>query len=157
MDLYLDKASPDVWRAAGTFSTAVAQDAAERGLTTEESELIKVRASQINGCAFCLDLHTRQARDAGVPQQKIDMLAAWRDAGVYSDRQRAVLAVAEAGTEVPLSEDHRADLVAARRVLGDDVFVAAEWVTSAINLFNRISILSKHSVRERDADGKVIS
>jgi len=153
---YLDKAVPESWRAAEAFAASVGQNAEERGLTRAELELINVRISQMNACGFCLDLHSRQARQAGVPQQKLDLLAAWREAGVFSEREEALLAVAEAGTRLPQSEELRADLVAAQQVLGDDVLAAAEWATVSINAFNRISILSEHPVRARDADGKVI-
>lgn len=148
---YLDKVATQAWKAAGAYSQAIAEAAAAGGLSLTEGELIKVRASQLNGCAFCLNLHTEEARAAGVTQQQLDLLPAWREAGVFSERERAVLAVAEAATQLPLSEEAQADLFGARTVLGDDTFVAAEWVAATINLFNRISILSEHPVRPRKA------
>ena len=153
---YLDKAVPEAWKAAQAYSEAVGREAAERGLAETEIELIKVRASQINGCAYCLDLHTRKARDAGVPQQRLDLLPAWRETAVFAEREAAVLAIAEAATVLPLSDGAQADLAAARGVLGDDAFAAAEWVAVTINAFNRVSILSEHPVRPRGADGKPI-
>jgi len=154
---YLDKSGPASWQAASDYSAVVAREAAELGLGAEEIELIKVRASQLNGCAFCLDLHSRQARAAGVTQQLLDLLPAWRETDRYSPRQEAVLAVAEAVTRLPLTDDAQADLAAARQVLGERQFVAAEWVAATINLFNRISILSEHPVRPRDAEGRLRS
>lgn len=68
-----------------------------------------------------------------------------------------MLAVAEAVTRLPLTDDAQADLAAARQVLGERQFVAAEWVAATINLFNRISILSEHPVRPRDAEGRLRS
>lgn len=153
---YLDKIVPEAWTAASAYSAAVAEAAARHGLAAAETELIKVRASQLNGCAFCLDLHARQARDAGIPQQKLDLLPAWRETELFSDREEAVLAIAEAATRLPLSEDAKADLAAARGVLGDEAFVAAEWIAASINLFNRVSILSEHPVRPRGADGRLL-
>ena len=141
---FLDKVMSDAWQAA------------LRGLSVQESELIKVRASQINGCAFCLDLHSREARQSGVPQQRLDLLPAWREAATFSERERAVLAVTEATTLLPLSEKSVADLSSARSILGEDAFVAAEWVAVMINTFNRISILSGHPVRPRDAAGNLV-
>lgn len=154
---YLDKLAPDAWIAATAYSTTIAESAEKHGLRATEAEYIKVRASQINGCAFCLDLHSRQAREAGIAQQLLDVLPAWRESDLYSERERAVLAVAEAATVLPLDEDAKADLAGARSVLGDETFVAAEWVAASINLFNRISILSGHPVRPRGADGTLIS
>ena len=153
---YLDKAAPDVWKAASAYSAAVTAEATKRGLTEQETEFIKVRASELNGCAFCLDLHSREARAAGIPQQKLDMLPAWRESKLYSEREQALLAIAEAATQLPLTDESRADLAAARGVLGDDAFVGAEWIAVTINTFNRISILSEHQVRPRGVDGKPI-
>ncbi|KHK97574.1 carboxymuconolactone decarboxylase [Microbacterium mangrovi] len=153
---YLDKSAPEIWKAAQAYSATVAAGAEDLGLTKVEAEYIKVRASQLNGCAFCLDLHCREARAAGIAQQKLDMLAAWRESDLYTDRERAVLAIAEAATMLPLTEDARADLWGARHLLGDDVFAAAEWVSVTINAFNRISILSEHAVRPRGTDGRLL-
>lgn len=153
---YIDKSVPAAWKAAEALSSAIAQGAAERGLSSTESELIKVRVSQLNGCVFCLDLHAREARAAGVTQQTLDLLPAWRESALFSERERAVLAIAEAGTSLPLTENAKADLFGAQQVLGDDTFAAAEWVAVAINTFNRISVLSDHPVRPRDAEGNVI-
>lgn len=153
---YLDKAAPEVWRAAQAYSASVVRAATDGGLAAPETELIKVRASQLNGCAFCLDLHSRQAREAGIAQQKLDIVSAWRDSDLFTERERAVLAIAEAATRLPLTEDGRADLFGARSVLGDESFAAAEWVAVAINAFNRISILSEHPVRPRGVDGRLV-
>jgi AhpD family alkylhydroperoxidase len=147
---------PQAWVAAQEYSAVVAVQAKQRGLVGEDVELIKVRASQLNGCAFCLDLHSREARTAGVPQQKLDLLPAWRESSLYSQRERALLAVVEAATRLPLSEESEADLEGAHAELGEEAFVAAEWVAATINLFNRISILSEHPVRPRGADGRIL-
>lgn len=146
---YIDKALPDAWSAASKFSVAIAQATQAAGLTVTEAELIKVRASQLNECAFCLNMHAQEAREAGVTQQQLDLLPAWREAAIFTERERAILAIAEAATQLPLSEDARADLAGAQHELGDAVFAAAEWVAVTINAFNRISILSEHPVRSR--------
>lgn len=153
---FLDKAIPEAWQAAEALAGVVRESTEARGLTRAEVELINVRVSQLNACEYCLDLHGRQARTAGLPQQKLDVLPSWRDAGLFSDREKALLAVAEAGTLMPQSENRRADLAGAQQLLGDEAFGAAEWATITINAFNRISILSEHPVRRRDADGKVV-
>ncbi|MHA3683776.1 carboxymuconolactone decarboxylase family protein [Leucobacter sp. HY1910] len=171
---YIDKVIPKAWKAAQRFSTEVREAALEHGLSAQEFELINVRASQLNGCAFCLDMHSRQARDSELPQQKLDLLPAWREptgtgtgtgsgtsdtshpAGVFSEREAALLAIAEAATQLPLTEDARADLSGALVVLGEETFAAAEWVAVSINAFNRVSILSEHPVRPRDGAGKLM-
>ena len=71
---YMDKALPDAWKAATTFASAISREAAQHGRSLAEGEIIKIRVSQLNGCVFCLDLHSRQARKLGVPQQKLDLL-----------------------------------------------------------------------------------
>lgn len=153
---FLDKVMPEAWKAAQAYTEAIREAALARGLTVQEAEYIKVRASELNACAFCLDLHSREARESGIPQQKLDLLPAWRESDLYTDREKAVLAVTEAATALPLTEDAQADLAAARGVLGEEPFVAAEWIAVTINAFNRISILSTHPVRRRDNDGKII-
>lgn len=152
----VDKVMPEAWQAPQAFSAAIRDAAAARGLSAREAELIKVRASQLNACAFCLDLHSRQARQAGVGQQQLDLLPAWRETGLFDDRERAVLAVAEAATALPVTDEAAADLLGARAVLGEEAFVAAEWVAVTINAFNRISILSEHPVRPRDGEGRLV-
>ncbi|MGB3374386.1 MAG: carboxymuconolactone decarboxylase family protein [Microbacterium sp.] len=153
---YLDKSAPEVWKAAAAYSAAVAKHADSSGLSVQEGELMKVRVSQLNACTFCLDMHSREARVAGVPQQKLDLLPSWRETSLFTERETAVLAVAEATTRMPLSEDSKADLAGARAVLGDAAFSAAEWVGATINTFNRISILSEHPVRPRGEDGQLL-
>lgn len=71
------------------------------GLETELRELIKIRASQLNSCAFCLDMHNRDARKEGVDQRKLDVLSAWREApDLYSGRERAAMELTEAVTRI---------------------------------------------------------
>lgn len=156
MALYLDKAEPEVWETAQAFSVSVSAAAHAAGLSDMELELMKVRASAINGCAFCLDLHSRGARTAGVPQQKLDLLPGWRESPLFAERERALLMVIEAATNLPLNSTSRTELEQAHEYLGDQVFACAQWVSVAINTFNRISLLSHHPVRERDATGKVV-
>ena len=98
----------------------------------------------------------REARAAGITQQQLDVLPAWRESSLYSEREKAMLAIAEAATRMPLGEEAKADLAASRGLLGDEVFAAAEWVALTINMFNRISILSEHPVRPRNAEGDLI-
>lgn len=156
MALYLDKAQPKVWDALQAFSASVSDAAQEVGLTDQELELLKVHASQLNGCAYCLDLHTRTARSVGVPQQKLDILIAWRESLLFTKREISLLSIAQAVTCLPLTERSRIELQEARECLGDDAFAVAEWVAITINSFNRVSILSHHPVRERDVQGKIV-
>lgn len=93
-DIY--SASPALFKAWYAFSTQVGECGLEKPLL----ELVKIRASQINGCANCLNMHTFEARQAGESEQRIHLLAAWHEAPCYSDRERAALAWTEHMTEV---------------------------------------------------------
>jgi AhpD family alkylhydroperoxidase len=130
------KTSPELYDAMMALSNAAAKDV-DAGL----GELIKIRASQINHCAFCLDMHTRDARKHGVSDQKLDVLAAWEEAGgLFTERERAALALTEAITElgdghVPDEVYERAAEVFSERELGQVIALAV-----TINAWNRINV-----------------
>jgi AhpD family alkylhydroperoxidase len=134
--LKIYKTSPELYDAMMALSNAAAKD-----IDAELGELIKIRASQINHCAFCLDMHTRDARKHGVSEQKLDVLAAWAEAdGLFTERERAALALTEAITE--LGDGHVPDDVYARaaavftdRELGQVIAMAV-----TINAWNRINV-----------------
>ncbi|GGZ51021.1 alkyl hydroperoxide reductase AhpD [Streptomyces inusitatus] len=149
--IYIDKRSPAAYQALVKTAEAVRATAAEAGLDRILVELVNLRVSQLNGCAFCLDVHTRTALRLGETARRLGVLAAWRDTGLFTARERASLALAEATT-------HPADALAqerayteAREVLNDDEISAVVWAAITINAFNRVSILSKHPVRETPA------
>ncbi|MFJ9060514.1 carboxymuconolactone decarboxylase family protein [Streptomyces sp. NPDC102409] len=145
--VYVDKQSPKAYHAMTATAEAVRTAAQEAGLPLTLVELVNLRVSQINGCAFCLDVHTRAALRAGETTQRLGVLPAWRDTEVFTDQERAALALAEATThpaDAALQEDAYAT---ARRTLSDDEISAVIWVAIAINAFNRVSIMSKHPVR----------
>src|ERR1700735_4350998 len=81
-----------------TAMAAVTHALKKSGIEPEIRELLKIRASQINGCAFCIQYHLNDARKIGVPAAKLDLLAAWREAGIYSAREQAALAWTESVT-----------------------------------------------------------
>jgi AhpD family alkylhydroperoxidase len=110
------------------------------GLERSLIELVKLRASQINGCAYCIDMHTKDARAAGETEQRLYLLDAWRESPFYSPRERAALAWAESVTRV--SETHVPDDVfdEARRHFGEKELADLNWVVVAINAWNRLAI-----------------
>ena len=134
--LKIYKTSPELYDAMMALSNAAAKD-----IDAELGELIKIRASQINHCAYCLDMHTRDARKHGVSEQKLDVLAAWAEAdGLFTERERAALALTEAITE--LGDGHVPDDVYAKaaavftdRELGQVIAMAV-----TINAWNRINV-----------------
>jgi AhpD family alkylhydroperoxidase len=102
--------APDARKALTALGAAVDASGLDKGLT----ELLKLRASQINGCAFCIQFHLNMARKAGVPGQKLDLVAAWREAGAYSPREYAALSWTEALTFSPgdgATDEEYADLL----------------------------------------------
>ena len=114
--------------------------AAEAGIEKELLELIKLRASQINGCAFCLQYHLNVARSLDVKPEKLDLVAAWRDAGIFSERERAALEWTELLTCI--AYEHVTDEAYAA-VLGqfsekELVFLTA--AIGAINTWNRLAV-----------------
>jgi len=149
--IFLDKQSPKAFHALRETSEVVRTVAAEAGLDRITVELINLRASQLNGCAYCLDLHTTAALRAGESARRLGVLAAWRDTELFSRTERAALALAEA-TNNPQDTDSQASAYeAARQVLTEDQISAVIWVAITINAFNRVSIMSKHPVRDSAA------
>jgi AhpD family alkylhydroperoxidase len=102
--------------------------------------LIKMRASQINGCAYCLDMHSKDARAGGETEQRLYGLSAWEEAPYYTPRERAALAWTEAVTEV--ADGHVPDAVfeAARPHFTDKELVDLTFAVMAINAWNRLAI-----------------
>ncbi|MFD7682639.1 carboxymuconolactone decarboxylase family protein, partial [Streptomyces sp. NPDC060187] len=92
--VFVDKQSPKAYHALVETSEAVRAVAAEAGLDRVLVELVNLRVSQINGCAFCLDVHTRAALRAGDSTRRLGVLAAWRETELFTDRERAALALA---------------------------------------------------------------
>ncbi|MER7688911.1 carboxymuconolactone decarboxylase family protein [Streptomyces sp. NPDC097610] len=145
--IFIDKQSPKAYHALVQTSEAVRATAADAGLDRTVVELINLRVSQINGCAYCLNVHTRAALRAGETAQRLGVLAAWRDTELFTPAERAALALAEATTEPTDADAQETAWAGARDVLTDDQISAVIWVAITINAFNRVSIMSKHPVR----------
>ena len=125
----------------------------ECGLEASLMDLVVTRASQINGCAFCLDMHTADARKRGETEQRLYLLDAWRDSPLYSDRERAALAWTEALTV--LHETRAPDDVyqALKAQFSDEEQVKLTLVIVAINGWNRINVgfRTVHPLEQRRA------
>lgn len=128
--------SPDGFKAM----LALNSFAEECGLEHSLLELVKTRASQINGCAYCVDMHTIDARAAGESEQRLYLLSAWREAPFYTDRERAALAWTEAVTLV--SETNVPDDVyeESRQHFTEEELVNLTWAIVVINGWNRMSV-----------------
>ena len=112
---------------------------ADCGLEHALLELVKIRASQINGCAYCLDMHTQDARAAGETEQRIYALNAWRETPFFTDRERAALAWTEAVTLVTGGVPD-AVYEGARQHFDEKELADLTWAAVAINGWNRLSI-----------------
>jgi AhpD family alkylhydroperoxidase len=110
------------------------------GLETSLIELVKIRASQINGCAFCLNMHTRDARAMGESDERMHLLAAWREAPVFSARERAALAWTEALTRIADGPVDDALYQEVRAQFSDGELANLTTAIVAINAWNRIAI-----------------
>jgi AhpD family alkylhydroperoxidase len=106
--------------------------------------LILIRASQINGCGVCLDMHTKDAAHEGETALRLAMVAAWRDATVFSEAEKAALALTEAGTRLADGEGVRDDIWdTARKHFDDDQLVAIISIIALINAYNRMNAISQ--------------
>src|SRR5574337_1999142 len=129
-------AAPEAYRTMQTIEAYVRRSGLEHTLL----ELIKTRVSQINGCAHCLDMHTKEARAAGETEQRLYLLPAWREAPFYSDRERAALAWAEAVTLLKNQEVPDEVYQQARTEFDEKALVDLTLAIIAINGWNRLSV-----------------
>ncbi|MDE3071681.1 MAG: carboxymuconolactone decarboxylase family protein [Pseudomonadota bacterium] len=136
------KAAPDAFKAMLDLEAGVRRSGLEQGLL----ELVKMRASQINGCAYCLDMHSKDARATGETEQRLYLLPAWRETDFYSPRERAALAWTEAVTQVAvnaLSDTLYAEL---QVHFNEKEIVELTLAIIAINGWNRLAIAFRPAV-----------
>lgn len=120
--------------------TALGKVAREAGLEGELVELVKIRASQINGCAYCLQFHLNLARRFGLGQAKLDLLATWREVPHYSERERAALAWTEALTRLTDQDVPDAAYAQARTQFDAPQLAALSSAVALINAWNRLGV-----------------
>lgn len=135
----LSKVSPEAYEAMIGLESYIAKSGLDKNLY----ELIKTRASQLNGCAYCINMHTRDAMKLGETPQRLFLLDAWRETELYSERERAVLALTEEMTLI--AGRHVTDEVynEAAKHLTDKELAAVIMSVVAINGWNRISITAQ--------------
>ena len=109
-------------------------------------ELVKIRTSQINGYAFCLRMHTRDALKKGESTDRLAVLPAWAETGYFSEPERAALRLTEAIARVSDGHVSDADYAAAAAVLSEDQVSAVAWLSTVMNAFNRVAITSRYTV-----------
>jgi AhpD family alkylhydroperoxidase len=123
------------------------------GLEKSLIELVKMRASQINGCAYCLDVHSKDARKAGETEQRLYVLNAWEESPLYTERERAALAWTEAVTRVADTHAPKDVFDALRPHFSEKEIVDLTLLIGTINLWNRlaISFRAQHPVPKANA------
>ncbi|HEY0879127.1 MAG TPA: carboxymuconolactone decarboxylase family protein [Zeimonas sp.] len=134
LDAY--KAAPDAMKAMLAFENAVKTSGLEHGLI----ELVKTRASQINGCAYCIHMHTRDARASGETEERLYLLSAWRESPLYTRRERAALGWTEALTLLSQTGAPDEDYEALQAEFSPEEQVKLTLLIGAINVWNRIAV-----------------
>lgn len=140
MSTDLSTAVPDAYQTMLTLSEQCDKAAAEAGIEPLTVELVRIRVSQLNGCAFCLRLHVRDALDKGESTDRIAVLSAWRETAYFTDAEMAALEIAEKITHISglAAEDSSA--------LNSQQAAALKWIAITMNAFNRIAIASHYKI-----------
>ncbi|MCC2033498.1 carboxymuconolactone decarboxylase family protein [Microbacterium allomyrinae] len=148
--VHLSRSAPPAYQALSAFSKAVGAIATENGLDDRLKELVQIHTSQLNGCAYCVRVHVERAVKAGVTADVVAQLPVWRDSGVFTDRERAGLELAESFAFI--HDDGIPDDVYDRvgGVLSEAEYVALSWILVSINAFNRVAIAGRYDVPPRD-------
>lgn len=138
------RAAPEAMKAMIALEEATNRLALPQSLR----EIVKMRVSQINGCAFCLNLHATEARAAGISQQKLDVLAAWKESPAFDSRERAALIWAEALTRLETSGASDTDYQIVAEAFDEQERVELTLVINTINAWNRFAVAfrSQHPV-----------
>jgi AhpD family alkylhydroperoxidase len=138
LDIFNNDLAMKVVKHFVSANTAVANSA----LPPATSELVRIRASQINGCGFCLDMHTKEAAKAGETPVRLNLVATWREANVFTEAERAALELAEQGTRLAdggvVTDEVWAN---ATKHYDDDQLVALVSQIAVINAFNRLNVI----------------
>lgn len=138
----LGKQHPAAYKSVLALNKEVEEAVARAGLDAKLAELVKVRTSQLNGCAFCLRMHTRDALDKGETTDRLAVLAAWWESQYFTEQERAALALAEDVTHPMEPGGHELD----NGSLSDEQVSAITWLTIVMNAWNRIAVRSHYPV-----------
>ena len=113
---------------------------AQAGLEPKLRHLVKIRASQINGCAYCVHMHSRDARAEGESEERLYLLSAWRESPLYSEQERAALAWTDAVTKIAETGAPDVDYEALRTQFSEKEAAALTFLISTINAWNRLAV-----------------
>jgi AhpD family alkylhydroperoxidase len=135
----LGKVEPNAFKAVMQLEQYVGSTDIDKKLL----HLIKIRASQINGCAFCIDMHTREARKDGETEQRIYALSAWRETPFFNDEERAVLALTETVTQISKEQVPDEVYETTKRFYDDKTLAQIIMAIVTINAWNRVAITTR--------------
>jgi AhpD family alkylhydroperoxidase len=143
MEARFDASSSELLTTFVRRFVGASQVVTDSSLPQTVQELVKLRASQINGCGMCTDMHTKDALAAGETPQRLNLVAAWRDATVFTEAERAALALAEDGTRIADGNTGISDDVwlAARKRFDDEQLAALITTIAVINAWNRLNVI----------------
>ena len=130
------KAAPDAYKAVSDLENYVQGSGLERRFI----HLIKLRASQINGCAYCVDMHVKEARHDGLSEQWINLMCVWRESPVYDDKERALLGWVDAVTKISETGAPDADFEALKAQFSEEEMTKITVAIGAINIWNRLAV-----------------
>ena len=144
MEARLDYNSSEILQKFAKHLNAAAAASSKSGLPTATTNLMLIRASQINGCSVCTDMHTKDAEHAGETRVRVNLVAAWRDAKVFTDAERAALELTEQGTRIAdgaggVTDDAWAN---AAKHYDTDQLAALVCTIATINAYNRLNVIT---------------
>jgi AhpD family alkylhydroperoxidase len=142
----IGKIFPDAYKAYAEVERHTAAAAEEAGLSKIVAELVKIRVSQLNGCAFCLRMHTRDAIEAGETADRLAVLPAWWESQYFSEQEQGALTLAERLTRIGDEHTSPTPDIDVEDALSEQQIAAITWIVVAINGWNRIAIASHYPV-----------
>ncbi len=143
----LSKSQPDLYQAVIELDRIASETVTKAGIEEGFSHLLRLRASQINQCAYCVRLHTQDALASGEPSDHVAVIAAWRETDYFTPKERAALELVEAITLISDGQVPEAIYEQASASLSDEEISAVEWLAVVINTWNRIAITSRYLIK----------
>ncbi|WP_031517202.1 carboxymuconolactone decarboxylase family protein [Streptomyces sp. NRRL F-5123] len=144
MDARLSYYTNPVGAKVAKYVNSAGKAVTDSSLPAATQELVKIRASQINGCGACLDMHTKDAAAAGETALRLNLIGAWREATVFTEAERAALALTEAGTRLADGAGVADDVWAeAARHYDEEQLTALVCLIGVINVYNRLNVLTR--------------
>ncbi|NBE98086.1 carboxymuconolactone decarboxylase family protein [Nonomuraea sp. KC401] len=144
MDARFDYAGNPVAAKAAKYFVSASRAVSDSTLPATTQELVQLRVSQINGCAVCVDMHTKQAAHAGESPVRLNLVAAWREAAVFSDAERAALELAEQGTRIADGGGVTDEVWAhAAKHYDEDQLAALVSLVAVMNAWNRMNVITR--------------